>query len=217
MKPLILPLIFLLLLPIALAHQPRLVMNVNTSKQNPIVIDNPEISKAYYGQLKGNPDYYQIVSDKPFNLYLNILVPNIPVERERVFSVEVTRNDEKILLLNGTTYTWEEYFEEFAGDSYLTGPEASFETDEGTYLIKVFNSENTGKYSLAVGEIESFPADEMLKTLFLLPSLKSQFFNKPAYTAYFNMIGVFIFVPIIILIVVVVIAYKLFKKFRKNH
>ncbi len=206
--------LFLLLISVTIAHQPRLVIKVNTSEENPIIIEDPEISKAYYGEVMGSPDYYKIISDKPFNLYLNILVPDIPIENKRKFSVEVTDPAKKqILFLDGTNYTWEEYFEEFGGDSYLRGPEARKNLNEGTYFIKVFNSNNTGKYSLAVGEIESFPPSEFLNTVFLLPQIKQQFFNKPIYTAFLNIIGLFIVILAITVIIIGLVILKLTKKF----
>jgi hypothetical protein len=193
-------------------------MDVNTTEENPIIIKNPEVSQAFYGQLEGNPDYYKIDSNKPFKLYLNILVPNIPVENERRFSVRVTDSNKKqIMFLDGIKYEWKEFYEEFGGDSYLEGPEARLNVSAGTYIIKVYNSDNKGKYSLAVGEIESFPIDETLKTLILLPTLKEKFFNKPFYTGFFNLIGLFVFGPIIALIILAVVFYKLLKRFRRSN
>jgi hypothetical protein len=60
------------------AHQPRLELGVNSSMSNPIIVQNPEISQSFYGNLNGQPDYYKITSDKPFNLFVNILVPQSP-------------------------------------------------------------------------------------------------------------------------------------------
>jgi hypothetical protein len=50
----------------------------------------------------------------------------------------------------------------------------------------VSNPGNQGKYSLAIGKIESFSLPEMVKTLVLLPQLKTQFFDKPAWTMFDN-------------------------------
>ena len=43
---------------IASAHQPRLVIGDNATMGNPIVILNPEVSQAFYGELQGLPNYY---------------------------------------------------------------------------------------------------------------------------------------------------------------
>ena len=191
--------IFLLsTLGLASAHQPRLVSNGITQ------IQNPEVSQAFYAELNGEPGYYQIISNESFNFYIQILVPDIPNIGKDV-SVEVTYGDEPLFLLDGTNHTWIWYFEEFAGDSYYQGPEEEAAVEPGTYNIRVFSPDNEGKYVLVVGRIESFPADEIINTLFLLPQLKADFFGKPAYTAYFNLVGLFIFGPVILVIVVILI------------
>ena len=46
-------------------------------------------------------------------------------------------------------------FEEFGGDYYLQGPTFDQNVSAGTYYIKVFNENNTGKYSLATGSYRS--------------------------------------------------------------
>lgn len=199
---------------IAFAHQPRIEIGVNNSERNPINIEDPEISKAYYGKLKGQPDYYRIVSDKPFSLYVNILAPNIPIYNETRFSVEVKDiTGKQIILLNGTNSTWQEFFEPFGQDFYLQGPEARMNVSQGLYYIKVFNSNNTGRYSLAVGEEESFPPIEILKSVVTVPILKTNFFNKPFYTIFINIAGVFW----IAIIAVVVVIFFIVKRMRKSR
>jgi hypothetical protein len=207
--------IFLLTVSLAFAHQPRIEMNVNNSESNPIMVPYPEISKAYYGELRGQPDYYEIVSDKPFNLYVNILVPNIPEYNQTRLSVEV-RNITKdiIAFIDGNNSDWKEFFEEFGQDSYMMGPETRMNVSKGIYYIKVFNANNTGRYSLAVGEEESFPIDEIIKSSIAVPILKITFFNKPFYTALFNIAGVFwLFVIIVLLILFSLVRY--FRKHKK--
>jgi hypothetical protein len=172
------------------AHQPRLDTETYVSIENPIIVDNPEISQAFYGNLKGTSAYYQINSDKPFKLYLNLLVTTSPGEGGVFMSAQVTDESGKVvMLLNGTNSTWTPYFEEFGGDYYLKGPEATLEVPAGTYNIKIFNSQNQGKYSLAIGKIESFPVNEALTALLTLPLLKEQFFAKPITTIFFRVFG----------------------------
>ena len=60
------------------AHQPRLETATNVSFNNPIIIENPEISQAFYSTLHGSPDYYKINSNVPFKFYLGLLVPQSP-------------------------------------------------------------------------------------------------------------------------------------------
>lgn len=190
---LIIGLILVLFLSISTvsAHQPRLVIGANASLENPIVIQNPEISQAFYGELNGQPNYYKITSDKPFKFYLNLLVPASPGMPADFISADLLDSSGKtILFVNGTNSTWEPYFEEFGGDNYLKGPEARADLGAGTYYIKVFNANNTGKYNIAVGEIEAFPLDETLKALVTIPLLKEQFFGKPVTILFLEFIGI---------------------------
>ena len=182
--------LFLLICTVG-AHQPRVDTKTVTNISNPIIVENPEISQAFYGNLKGSPDYYQITSDKPFELYLNILVPASPGLSGNLPSVEVTDSSGKIILtLNGTNSTWTPYFEEFGGDYYLKGPEATKNVPAGKYIIKVFNKNNQGKYTLAIGKIEAFPADESLNAIVSLPILKEQFFGKSVTLLFLEFLGI---------------------------
>ncbi|TMS41668.1 MAG: hypothetical protein FGO69_07260 [Methanobacterium sp.] len=176
---------------IASAHQPRLVIGDNATMGNPIVILNPEVSQAFYGELQGLPNYYKITSDKPFKFYINLLVPASPGIPPDFISAEILDSSGTVLMtINGQNSTWEPYFEEFGGDNYLKGPDARANLTAGTYYIKVYNSANMGKYSIAVGEIESFPIDESLKALVTIPLLKEQFFGKPVTTLFLEFLGI---------------------------
>ena len=186
-------LLFVLFLSICAvsAHQPRLEVGVNSSTSNPIVVKNPEISQAWYGNLKGQPDYYMISSDKPFELFANILVPQSPGISSDFVSAQITDSSGKTLaLLGGNQSSWTPMFEEFGGDYYLQGPTFDQNVSTGTYYIKVFNQNNIGKYSLATGAIEAFPPDESLKALISIPMLKEQIFGKPITTLFFEFVGI---------------------------
>ena len=60
----------------AFAHQPKLI-KYSPSLENPHEVIYPEISKAYYGKLKGKSHYYKITSDKDFLFYAGILSPKM--------------------------------------------------------------------------------------------------------------------------------------------
>ncbi len=205
-------LLFVLFLSICAvsAHQPRLEVGVNSSMSNPIVVNNPEISQAWYGNLKGQPDYYKISSDKPFELFANILVPQSPGISSDFVSAQITDSSGKtIALLGGNQSSWTPMFEEFGGDYYLQGPSFNQNVSAGTYYIKVFNQNNTGKYSLATGAIESFPADESLKSIINIPLLKEQIFGKPVTILFFEFLGIILALgTIMILFVMTFMARK---------
>ena len=204
---------FLICLP-AWAHQPYLV----SSGARVVEVKDPEVSKAYYSILQGEPQYYEIKSATAFQLYLNILIPAVP-QTNRNMLVEVFQNNEsgaKLYTLDGSKFNWTPFFESFARDNYFKGPELRAKALAGTYLIKVSSSDNQGRYSLAVGETESFPPAEILRSLLVLPQIKEQIFNKPAISAFFNIFGLFVWVPLILLIVLVIVIVYLVKRKHKK-
>jgi hypothetical protein len=119
------------------------------------------------------------------------------------------------LFLKGQEWNWTPFYEEFGGDNYLQGPEIGFNASTGNYTIRIHSPSNTGKYTLAIGEKEEFPPNEIINTLILLPKLKSDFFNKSPFSAYFNRIGLMVFGPIIIL-VCLIIAFWAIRRILKD-
>lgn len=179
------------------AHQPRLIFD------NPIgeviQVNNPEISQAFYGNLSGQEDVYEIKSDVPFLLYVNILAPDIAGSRTD-FTVEIIENNSngKYTKLEWWSVKWESFFEPFGWDNYLMWPEIERQVIEGTYTIKVYNQDNQWKYSLAIGKIESFPFSEIIDTYKNMPALKMQFFEKPRYSIFRNLVAVWFFISLIL-------------------
>jgi len=198
---------FVLIGPV-FAHQPRIGFETGTL-ENPIEIAKPEVSKAYYSELRGEPEYYVIHSNHDFLLYLNTLAPDIKGARTDFF-VETLYQGEVLYTLGSDD--WQEFYEPFGGDHYLQGPELEHRVGKGTYLIKVSNPDNAGKYALAVGKIESFPPMEILKTFIALPKLKRDFFGKSPFTAYFNYSGLFLLLVLIVLATIVFIGARLTRK-----
>jgi len=215
MKYKYLTILLLVSIILVFAHQPRLTYNENLTIDNAKRIENPEISQAFYGELRGQPDYYKIDSDKDFNLYVNLVVPDIQGARKD-FSVDIKTND-TVIVLDAKSTKWDIFFEKFAGDNYFNGPEYEAKVVKGTYLIKVYNPDNQGKYSLAIGKIEEFPPKETVHAIVSLPKLKS-YFQKSPLTAYFNFIGLFLLVTLIILAgVVMLIVFVLRRIFRRKQ
>ncbi len=204
----ILIIILFLSIPMAFAHQPRLE-SANTTIDNPIVVKNPEISQAFYGQLNGNPSYYKIQNNASFRLCVNILVPDIPGASSQLISVQITDSSGKTIgLLDAKNSTWTPYFEEFGGDYYLKGPEFNQTQPGGTYYIKVFNDNNQGRYSLAIGDIESFPPAETISTLFLLPLIKAELFKVPVAELFIQFLGLILAMGTFIVLYVLLIMSR---------
>lgn len=171
----------LCLLPQAVsAHQPRIVESDLTA------VEMPEVSKAYYGKLSGTPHVFLISESEPFDLYVNVLVPDVPGAKTDVSAavVQATNPEEPLILLNADAAPWSRFYEEFGQDSYLAGKEERRELPAGEYEIRVWSSNNDSTYVLAVGEAERFTPREIIKTFQVLPVLKRDFFQKPAYEAY---------------------------------
>ncbi len=112
MKKRVLIFLFAIIILAALvsAHQPRLVTQAMTG------VKNPEISQAFYGELKGNPAFFQIQSRTDFKLYVGILVPDLP-NAKKDLSVQIILPNSTSILLNGTSFNWKPFYEEFANDN----------------------------------------------------------------------------------------------------
>lgn len=104
------------------SHQPRLVSG---DYDRFIDIKNPEVSQAFYAELRGEPVYYRIISENSFRLYTGILVPDIEgIERD--VSVQIMRESDRngqeyrdnydegelLFFLNGMEHEWTYYYEE---------------------------------------------------------------------------------------------------------
>lgn len=219
--------IFLLAMPLAvLAHNPRLVKSEET-----IQIKDPEISQAFYGVLVGEEQWLEINQDKNFTLYVNLLVPKLPnVNRALLFEIYKQENGSQKLIasLDGENFNWSEFYEPFGGDTYLKGPEFKMDAQPGDYLIKVTHchageEETAGeaacafsKYALVVGQKESFPPGEILNAIYLLPTLKKDFFGKSPWTAYFNYTGLFLLGMLLIFAAIVFFTIWFIKKQKQK-
>tara|TARA_Y100001970_G_scaffold268654_1_gene360191 strand:+ start:20 stop:712 length:693 start_codon:yes stop_codon:yes gene_type:complete len=221
--------IFIFLLSSSLyAHQPKLI-NYSPSKQNPHEVVYPEISKAYYSKLTGEPHYYLIQSDKEFLFYAGILSPKIS-DNYQWLSIDVLdENDDVIYQAIGSKFDWQAWYEPYARDWYWKGPEIggninletgfkrSFEMNPGKYLVKVYNDDNTGHYSLAIGEAEFFGANRWEQILTWTPIL---FYIGPYMDIFhWNKFDIRAYIPHIALLVLIFIIYFVFKKifFKKRR
>lgn len=177
------------------AHQPRIPGSF------PVAVDNPEISKAYYAKTDVNSEVYNISSDKTFDFYVNILVPDITNQNKDLFVTVIQKGtkDKQIAYLDGTKFEWTKMFEPFGHDNYLQGPEFRFQAPAGKYEIKISGKIPGTKYSLATGEVESFGFSNSLEILSIIPKLKVDFFNKSPIDFLLSPIGAGYAVIVIIL------------------
>lgn len=194
------------------AHLPRLVDVANEA--NPFMVNDPEISQAFYGYLDGAPQYFKIVNPEPFLLYVNILVPEAMGARID-YVADITHDTESVATLKDGE--WKHFYERFAGDSYIRGPEFERCVKPGAYVIKVSNEDNLGYYILAIGKKENFTPREIINLYRLLPSIKAEFFQKSWLTAYWNLF------TLLLVLLVLLIAWLLkwliskLARFIKRH
>lgn len=212
-----LPIIFLVAFLFApamtFAHQPNIVSD------RIITIPKPEVSKVYYGELTGSPHIYKISANSTFELYVNILAPDIK-EQKKDISGKIIKDgdaDNPIAILDGVNFKWTRYWEEFGRNWYWMGPEYKNMMNAGEYEIHITSVNSDSKYALAIGQIESFTGNEIINALILIPKIKKQFFNESPATFILSPLGwgsvlvlyVFAFIGGFIL-------RAFFKKFAKN-
>lgn len=163
---------FFFLAPVfASAHQPRIV------KSEAIEVIDPEVSKAYYGELSGAPHVYSIRTGEPLDLYVGILMPYADDSKKDV-QVEIKKGEDLLQVIGGKNADWKEMFEFFGQSTYWDGGEYTARVDAGEYTITVSSANNDSKYSLAIGQIEAFDGKETINALKVIPELKNNFFNE---------------------------------------
>lgn len=198
---------------LASAHQPRITESRMTQ------VPDPEISKAYYGKLTGEPDVYVIEASEPFDLYVNVLVPDIEGQKKDVSAVVIKdgNTEAPLAVLEGINFEWKQFYEPFGADSYWMGPEYKARSEAGTYEIRMWSSNNDSKYSLAIGEIEAFDAKETLNALTIIPELKKNFFDESPIGFIASPFGWGLVVAMYLLAVIVGLIYRaILKRFAKG-
>ena len=168
-----------------LSHQPVLNNESDMSKENPYLIEKPEISKAIYSSLKGKEHYFKIHSNIPFNFYAGLTIAKLDncLNFDK-FSFSILDSQFQLIKdFNGEIFQWWEWYEPYGKKWYWVGPEygkdfkSNIVFNPGTYYIKVYNKTNNGNYVLAVGDIEKFTPVVIAKMVFTLPKINKKFWN----------------------------------------
>ena len=168
------------------AHQPILNEENPISINSAYVIEKPEVSKAIYSTLNGQPHIYKISSDNKFKFYVGITVPKIDgCNNFKTFSFQILDVSQNLIKeFDGENFKWWPWYEKYGKKWYWVGPEFGNEFkstttfDQGTYYIKVYNNNNLGNYVLAAGDIEKFNPLVIGKMLIVLPKINKKFWNK---------------------------------------
>lgn len=169
----------------AFAHKPVLNENSTYPADAPYEIEEPEISKAIYSTLTGDPHYYRIQSEIDFDFYAGILAAKVgECALEQTFSFEVLDSEfHRISLADGENFEWTPWYEEYGKQWYWNGPEigenflSNRVYDAGTYYIRVFNESNTGQYIMAVGDIEKFSFTDIVGLLFSMGDIEDEYWD----------------------------------------
>jgi hypothetical protein len=178
------------------------------------MVKEPEISKAYYGELNKAPVIFLISTSEPFNLYVNLLTPDLDDSRKDLEMSIFDSNDQLIAHLVGNN--WTKYYEKFARDWYWKGPEFDTTESAGTYKLILTNLNNQGEYAVAIGKIESFPPKVLLTLFPELIKIKTQVFHKPWYSAFNNIFGYALGGIIMTIILLILVLSKMEKKKGKK-
>lgn len=177
--------LFVTLASPALAHTPVLDLSPKT-RQAPLVIDEPEHSKAIFSELTGAPQVYLITSDEEFDFYVGLTTPKLEsCGLGQTFSFRVLDADFKeIDARDGAAMEWAQWVEESGKSWYWVGPEIgkAFAHDRqypaGTYYVEVFNAGNRGMYVLAVGDQVRFGLGTLLTIGGTMRDVKAKFWDE---------------------------------------
>ena len=177
--------VFLLFIASAVtAHTPVLDMNAK-NESAPYLIDDAEHSKAIYSELDGDPDFYKLDEEQPFDFYVGITTAKMEgCTLKSKFSFDVYDSSMRLLdKRDGSKFEWSAWFEKWGKKWYWVGPQigADFKSTSqypaGTYYLKIYNDDNKGKYVLAVGDDERFGIGSMLKLLGIMKETSEIFWN----------------------------------------
>lgn len=200
----------------ASAHQPRLVTAQTNSQIGPIIIEEPEVSKAYYGQIEKSSEYYKIDSSKEFVLYMSLQIPDIPSQSKNLILELKDMSGLQLAYVDGSQHKWERFHEDFGNADYLSGPSTQMTLPSGAYTIKISGEENK-KYVLVTGQKEEFPASEFLNSLFLVPKINHEFFGMNVFQSFANVFGFLLLIILSTIGFVVLISVKKFLRITAKN
>lgn len=197
------PLLFFCIASFVYAHTPFLV--TQTSLHDITRIDEPENSRAFYGELTGFPHTYEIRAEKPFHLFTQVLVPDIDSSKNNISGiiireVEGSGQVKEVARLLAKDALWDSFYEPFGGDSYRNGGTFEKDVGPGVYRIEVSTPDNLEKYVLAVGKIEGKGDIGYFETIQRIAEVKV-FFGKSKLLV---VQSPFVYVPLCILTLILV-------------
>ena len=143
---------FILLFAVALTS---LVYAQQSTETSPYIISNLDISQLFGGELD-SPAYFQMRSDEPFLLHVQVLAPyadGYDANAHRVSMLVLNGARKEIAFSYEDSYFWST--KQVDGNYYFAGPEVTENVPAGTYTIKLYSAANGTRYVLNVGTKKS--------------------------------------------------------------
>lgn len=159
------------------AHTPRFV---SVEQHDATTVTDPEVSQAFYGELNDFPHLFEISSENEFDLFAEILSPDIEGAIQDFSGIVILRKRrgvDEVARFSGKEASWESFFEWAGGDSYLRGPSFEKRLPAGSYAVEVSTPINKGKYVIVIGKREEFDWMNYVGTLRDISRIK-EFFGK---------------------------------------
>lgn len=151
----VLAIVFLSSVPAVFAFDA--VLETVPTQYEVITIQNPETEQLILGELQDAPEMFEIVSENPFTLSVEIrAVPErnsdaAPQLNGIIIKQKEVRGVEEIARLNAADSNWEIVTDKATGLKYQAGTYFNEQVDAGTYRIEISSPNNQGKYMLLVG------------------------------------------------------------------
>lgn len=195
------------------AHVPLVVDQ--ESLHDIVVIEDPELSQAFYGTLTDFPHTYEIRAKSPFHLYAEVLVPDMEGQENVVSGIIIKETGQKgrveeVTRMLAKDATWESFFEPWGADSYRKGGTFERDVEPGVYRIELSTPNNHEKYVLVVGKREDFWSIGYFETVGRLMDVK-EFFGKSKFRVIESPI---VFVPLVLVLAVFFIVW--FRRRRRD-
>ena len=214
------------------AHQLIFSDGNNITIENALYIPDPQISWAMYGELENNVLFYKFEAEQKEPLYASLVIPALDGLEDFSPSLAIITQQQNIAMISSHTGekntdvpfalpdgyqaivfdydgkpTNNVFYEPFTQVNYWERQEIRTESiNPGTYYIAVFNPDENGKFTLAVGEIEDFS-----KANFFDSFVRAWFETKIFFNDYLTAV-----ISIIIVVIVFAgIGYGIFRVVRR--
>lgn len=203
-------------IPVALfAYEPRFAGS--SVKYN---IEDPANAVGYYARLPGKSARYVINFKESGKLSASLRIPDIPSAGKNVamqIGYRDLNGDQQKVDLVFSEDEWRYYKDEFTGNGYYLGPEFMADVSSGTHAITISSlPDNEKPYVLIIGNEEDESWQSSYRTFIELAKIKNQVYSEMPLTAYMNIYGIVLAVPVLLLAVLIIYGivrtYLNFKK-----